>query len=53
MAFEFKYFIKKLKNSQNLSRQCLHTNKDGMIDSIKKNAFSNVETMNTLNFFKN
>ena len=35
MAFEFKYFIKKLKNSQNLSRQCFDLNKDGMIDFIK------------------
>ena len=53
MAFEYKYFIKKLKNFQNLSRQCFDLNKDGMIDCIKNNAFSNVEIINTLYSFKN
>ena len=52
MDFEFKYFLKKLKYSRNLSRQCFDLNKDGMIDCIIDYAFSNVETINTLYSFK-
>ena len=33
------------RNSQKLSRQCFELNKDGMIECIKNNAFSNVETI--------
>ena len=42
-AFEFEYFIKKVKNSQNLCRQSFDLNKEEMIDCIKKNGFSNVQ----------